>query len=99
MGGDLANQTIAKNRFQKYSNGEVHIHDDANNLKFVHKDAKVFKAEAEEILTEMQKLSEGAAVIEGTTGSLVLAKHAGTIQAFVGKADEEKEIRKFLKTL
>jgi cell division protein FtsB len=61
-------QDIAGLRFQKYDTGEVHIHDDVKNLKFI---AKIddFKKEVEDFIKQD---SDGATIIEGVSKERLL---------------------------
>jgi len=95
-------QEIAGFRFQKYDSGEVHVHDDKNSVKFIHKDATRFKSDAEQALKDLAQVDDGAAIIEGEPKGpdLMLIKTSNGIQVFVKKKDsEETKFKKFLKGL
>ena len=91
-------QTVAKLRFQTYDGGQVHVHDDSNGVKFIG-NAKTFKKDVEQALTDLDKTDTGVAVIEGTsTNVLLLIKYDRMVQAVVNKdKDDVADIKKFLK--
>lgn len=92
-------RTIKGLRFQKYDTGQVHIHDDANGIKF-EADAKEFKKDVQESLKELKK-TDGVSIIEGGTNvKLYLLKDGKNLCAFVANdKSTEKEIETFIRTL
>lgn len=92
--------TIAGLRFQEYlESKEVHVHDDARNLKFVAA-TKSFKEDLSSALTDL-KAGPGATVIWGTsTERLCLVNDGTKIHAFVMEdKNMAKDLESFLKKL
>jgi len=99
MGGDITNKTISNLRYQTYTGGKLHIHDDAKRLKFV-ADAKTFKKDVEEALKDLKAAKGGAAQILGTSVEVVyLIQDGGKTFVVVAKDSDEKELVNFVKGL
>lgn len=88
--------TVSELRFQDYENGDVHIHDDSHNLKFV-ANQDDFK-EQMEIALEDLKTTDGIIKIEGTSKEvLYLLKEGRSFHVFVaGGKSKKKELEKFV---
>ena len=72
---DKTSNSISGLRFQKYDSGEVHVHDDSKNIKFVSSTAE-FKKDVKQAIKNL--LQDGAVIIEGTSKErLVLIREIG----------------------
>jgi len=86
---DKNSETVGELRFQNYSNGEVHIHDDSHNLKFVGT-KKDFKYKVEDALADLQG-TDGIIKIEGKSPEvLYLCKDGRNFHIFVAKNSTKK---------
>jgi hypothetical protein len=102
---DKTNNTIAGLRFQKYDSGEVHVHDDSKNIKFVSSTAE-FKKDVKQALKDLLASGhygpqDGAVVIEGTSKErLVLIRDGKNLSASV-ISDQNiiSELQSFCNTL
>jgi len=90
---------VGELRLQKYDSGEIHIHDDSHNLKFVAK-TDDFKTQVEEILEDFED-TDGIAKVEGTSKEvLYICKEGKNFHMFVAKNDnKKKDLIKLLKRL
>ena len=95
---DKTNNTIAGLRFQKYDSGEIHVHDDSKNIKFVSSTAE-FKKDVKQAIKNL--LRDGAVVIEGTSKErLVLIRDGNNLNASViGNQNIISELQSFCNTL
>jgi len=96
-------KTIAGLRFQKYSGGQVHVHDDARGAKFVG-NASLFKKEVEQGLKDLKGVKAGVIPIVGTSNEVLYLlrdeENSGkSIHAFVSSKNMEKELKSFLGSL
>lgn len=99
MGGDIYNKTSHGLRYQTYSGGQLHIHDDAKSLKFV-ANTKAFKKDVEEALKDLKAAHGGAIQIVGTSIEvLYLIQDSGKTFILVAKNSDEKELKDFVRSL
>ena len=96
---DKNSTTVEELRFQDYSNGEVHVHDDSHSLKFVGT-KKDFKKKVEDALQQLKK-SDGIIKIEGKSKEvLYLCKDEKSFHVFVaGTGNKRRKLTNFIKGL
>ena len=97
--GTKNSNTVGELRFQDYSSGEVHIHDDSHKLKFIGNKGD-FKHDVNEAMKEL-KTDDGIVKIKGTSNEVVyLCRDGNDFHVFVaGKTDKKKELEKFVNGL
>jgi hypothetical protein len=95
---DKTNNNIAGLRFQKYDSGEIHVHDDTKNIKFISSTTE-FKKDIKQAIKNL--LQDGAVIVEGTSKEqLVLIRNGKNFSAtIIDNQNIISELHSFCNTL